>query len=71
MSIGFIAGVLYMIAIFYSIHDISAVTTSVYDFPLAEIYHQATGTRGGALGLLIVAFIPTVITCVGCYITAG
>lgn len=71
MSIGFITGVLYMIAIFYSIHDIVAVTNSVYDFPLAEIYRQATGTRGGALGLLIVAFIPTVITCAGCYITAG
>lgn len=60
-----------MIAIFYSIHDIKAVSNSIYDFPLAEIYHQATGSRGGGLGLLIVAFIPTVITCVGCYITAG
>lgn len=71
MSIGFITGVLYMIAIFYSIHDIGAVSNSVYGFPLAEIYRQATGSRGGGLGLLIVAFIPTVITCAGCYITAG
>ncbi|RJE24402.1 choline transport protein [Aspergillus sclerotialis] len=71
MSIGFVTGVLYMIAIFYSIHDIGAVSNSIYGFPLAEIYHQATGSRGGGLGLLIVAFIPTVITCAGCYITAG
>jgi choline transport protein len=71
MSVGFVTGVLYMIALFYSIHDIKAVTNSVYGFPLAEIYRQASGSRGGALGLLIVAFLPTVVTCAGCYITAG
>ncbi|PYH95456.1 hypothetical protein BO71DRAFT_323210, partial [Aspergillus ellipticus CBS 707.79] len=71
MGVGFITGILYMIALFYSITDLDAVINSVYGFPLAEIYYQATGTRGGALGLLIVAFLPTVITCAGCYITAG
>ena len=71
MSVGFVTGILYMIALFYSIHDLEKVISSVYGFPLAEIYHQATGTRGGALGLLIVAFLPTVITACGCYITAG
>ncbi|PKY09092.1 putative choline transport protein [Aspergillus campestris IBT 28561] len=71
MSTGFITGILYMVAIFYAISDLPSVIDSVYGFPLAEIYHQATGSRGGALGLLIVTFIPTVITCAGCYITAG
>ncbi|OJJ87711.1 putative choline transport protein [Aspergillus glaucus CBS 516.65] len=71
MSVGFVTGIFYMIAIFYSINDLPKVISSVYGFPLAEIYHQATGTRGGALGLLIVAFLPTLITCCGCYITAG
>jgi amino acid transporter len=71
MIVGFITGLSYMIPIFYSIHDIEAVLGSTITFPLAEIYHQATGSRGGALGLLIVAFLPTFITCVGCYITAG
>lgn len=71
MTVGFLTGIVYMIALFYSITDLSAVLNSVYGFPLAEIYYQATGTRGGALGLLIVAFLPTVITCAGCYITAG
>ena len=71
MSVGFVTGVLYMIAVFYSINDLNKVINSVYGFPLAEIYHQSTGTRGGALGLLIVAFLPTLITCCGCYITAG
>jgi hypothetical protein len=71
MVVGFLTGVLYMIAMFYSIQDLDAVINSVFGFPLAEIYRQATGTRGGALGLLIVAFLPTLITCIGCYITAG
>ncbi|KAJ6031758.1 hypothetical protein N7540_002490 [Penicillium herquei] len=71
MGVGFITGLLYMIAIFYSIQDLDAVANSSYKFPLAEIYFQATGSRGGGLGLLIVAFIPTLITATGCYITAG
>ncbi|KAF2191466.1 choline transporter [Zopfia rhizophila CBS 207.26] len=71
MTIGFITGLLYMIPIFYSIHDIEAILSSTINFPLAEIYHQATNSRGGAVGLLVVAFLPTFITCVGCYITAG
>ncbi|PTU22950.1 hypothetical protein P175DRAFT_0474634 [Aspergillus ochraceoroseus IBT 24754] len=69
MSVGFITGILYMIAIFYAINDLDTVMSS--SFPLAEIYRQATGTPGGGLGLLIVTFLPTVITCAGCYITAG
>ncbi|OGE52411.1 hypothetical protein PENARI_c010G06967 [Penicillium arizonense] len=71
MAVGFVTGVLYMVAIFYSINDLPAVISSPYNFPLATIYQQATGTRGGALGLLIVAFLPTLITASGCYITAG
>lgn len=71
MSVGFVTGLLYMIAVFYSINDLDLVMSNPYGFPLAEIYRQATGTRSGSLGLLIVAFLPTVITCAGCYITAG
>lgn len=71
MAVGFVTGICYMIAIFYAIQDYKAIRDSTVIFPLAEIYHQATGTRGGALGLLIVAFLPTVVTACGCYITAG
>ncbi|KAJ5551942.1 SNF2-related protein [Penicillium sp. DV-2018c] len=70
MSVGFVTGICYMVAIFYSINDLEAVRTTG-TFPLAEIYRQATGSRGGALGLLIVAFLPTLVTASGCYITAG
>ncbi|KAJ5241482.1 uncharacterized protein N7469_003073 [Penicillium citrinum] len=70
MAVGFVTGVCYMIAIFYAIQSVEDVSLSSL-FPLAEIYRQATGTRSGAVGLLVIAFIPTLITATGCYITAG
>jgi hypothetical protein len=70
MVCGFITGICYMIAIFYSIQNLDDVQNSPL-FPLAEIYRQATGTSSGAVGLLVIAFIPTMITAAGCYITAG
>lgn len=68
---GFLTAVPYMVALFYAITDLDAVLETNSTFPLSTIYQQATGTRGGALGLLIIAFIPTFITCTGCYITCG
>lgn len=69
--VGFFTALLYLIAIFYSIENLDDALASVPSFPLAGIYMQATGTRAGALGLLIVVFLSTFITCIGCYITAG
>ncbi len=39
--------------------------------PLAEVYRQATTTRGGSLGLLLVIFCPLFCTLIGTYITSG
>jgi choline transport protein len=69
--IGFFTALFYMIAIFYSINDLDDVLTSRYLFPLTEIYHQSTGSNGGALGLLLLAFIPSTIAVLGCYLTAS
>lgn len=70
MIVGFFTALLYLIAIFYAINDLPAVIASG-SFPLAEIYHQATGSRGGSLGLLILIFIPTFGCGIGGYIVAG
>jgi amino acid transporter len=53
------------------VNDLDAVFASPLPFPLAEIYRQSTNSRGGALGLLIVIFLPCVSCCIACYITAG
>lgn len=69
--IGFFTALFYLIALFYSITDLDSIFEQTFTFPLAYIYRQATGSDPGAVGLLIVAFLPTFITCIGCYITAG
>ncbi|MCJ1230173.1 hypothetical protein MMC12_006845 [Toensbergia leucococca] len=69
--VGFVTALLYLIAIFYALSDLPAVLDSTYLFPLAEIYRQATGSAAGSLGLLILAFLPTFIAAVGCYLTAS
>ncbi|TAQ90123.1 hypothetical protein B7494_g1581 [Chlorociboria aeruginascens] len=69
--VGFLTAFFYLIAIFYSVTDLDAILGSSYLFPLTEIYHQSTSSAGGSLGLLIVAFIPTIPAAVGCYLTAS
>jgi choline transport protein len=68
--LGFFTAFFYLIAILYATTDLAAVGLNG-TFPLAAIYRQATGSRGGALGLLIVAFIPTLLNAIGLYIICG
>lgn len=70
-AIGFVTAFLYLISIFYSIQDLDEILELTSTFPLAYIYRQATGSNPGAVGLLVVTFLPTFLTCIGCYITAG
>ncbi|KAF2753131.1 amino acid transporter [Pseudovirgaria hyperparasitica] len=71
MVIGLLTAFCYLAALFYSINDLDAVFVNPYTSPIAEIYRQATGTRGGAFGLLLIIFLPLLPGCVGTYITAG
>lgn len=69
--VGFITAFLYIITIFYSVNDLDSLFSNPWPFPLAELYRQSTNSHGGSLGLLIVIFLPTFCTTIGCYITAG
>jgi amino acid transporter len=71
MVTGLFTAFFYLVAILYSVNDMDALLNNPYTFPLAELYLQATGTRAGSMGLLIVIFLPTVCTLIGCYITSG
>lgn len=70
-AIGFFTSLFFLIAIFYSITDLDAIFAAGGSFPLAPIYRQATGTNGGATGLIIICFLCTFLCCTGCYITAS
>jgi choline transport protein len=69
--VGFFSSFFYLIALFYGINDLDGVLESRFLFPLAEIYRQCTGSAGGSLGLLILVFLPTFISLIGCYLTAS
>jgi choline transport protein len=69
MSIGFITGFAYLVAIFYAINDFDALYKSAY--PIATIYVQATGSADGAIGLLALIMICIGICICGLYITCG
>lgn len=72
MLTAFTTAFVYLIALFYSIHDIDAVLNSNFSiFPTAEIYRQATGSNTGAIGLISVLFLATFPTLIGTITTGG
>lgn len=71
MIVGILTAFLYLIAIFYATNDLTSVLSSTSNFPLAAVYNQATNSQGGAIGLLILVFIPIFFTCIGLHITSG
>ncbi|KAF5687855.1 cholin permease [Fusarium denticulatum] len=66
---GFITGFLYLIALMYSIHSYDRIFAS--QFPLAEIYLQATGSADGTICLLVLMQTCIGLTIVDLYITCG
>ncbi|KAF2707246.1 amino acid transporter [Pleomassaria siparia CBS 279.74] len=70
-AVGCATALLYIITIFYAVNDLDSLFANPWPFPLAELYRQATNSHAGSMGLLIVIFLPTVCTAIGCYITAG
>lgn len=72
MLTAFTTAFVYLIALFYSIQDLDAVYNSqIGVFPTAEIYRQATGSSGGAIGLIAVLFLATFPTLIGTFVTGG
>ncbi|KAK5161628.1 hypothetical protein LTR04_004013 [Oleoguttula sp. CCFEE 6159] len=69
--VGFFTALFYIIAMLYAITNLDEILTSTFLFPLTAIYQQATGSAGGALGLLVVVFLPTFISVFGVYLTAS
>jgi hypothetical protein len=55
----------------FAITDLEAVLTSNGSFPLAAVYAQATGNKGGTFGLLLIVFVSIMICSIGTYITVS
>ncbi|KAF9885837.1 hypothetical protein FE257_012309 [Aspergillus nanangensis] len=68
----FLTSFVYLVALFYSIQDLDAISHSrISFFPTAEIYRQATGSNAGAIGLVAVLFLATFPTLIGTFVTGG
>ncbi|KAF2804801.1 uncharacterized protein BDZ99DRAFT_543613 [Mytilinidion resinicola] len=65
----FVSGLAYLITILYAINDYDALLVSA--FPIAEIYHQATNSTAGTIGLLFLLLLPTFICVIALYMTCG
>ncbi|KAJ5906293.1 uncharacterized protein N7473_003209 [Penicillium subrubescens] len=57
LSIAFITGLTYLIGLMFSVQDYAALSTTNTGLPLAELFHQATQSAGGAFGLTFILFI--------------
>ena len=71
MIVGFVTTLCYVITILFAINDLSAVLSDSSIIPIAEIYRQATGSRAGTVGLLVLIFLPVVCGCVDSYVASG
>lgn len=71
--IGFVTALIFLVAIFYGISDFDAVidASKVFLFPITEIYHQATGSRGGALGLILILLVQLTLSTFGIVLTCS
>jgi choline transport protein len=57
LSIAFVTGITYLIALMFSVQDWTALSNSNTGLPLAELFRQATSSAGGAFGLTFMLFI--------------
>ena len=71
MLVGFFTCIFFMISIFYTLNDLPAVLSTSLSFPLGEIYRQATGSQAGSVGLLVIAFLPSITNGIGSYLVSS
>ncbi|TID24102.1 putative choline transport protein [Venturia nashicola] len=69
IGLGGLSAFLFAITILYGISDFDAVLSSNGAFPLAEVYAQATGSKGATFGLLFIIFCSILICLVGTFLT--
>ncbi|THX54693.1 amino acid transporter [Aureobasidium pullulans] len=71
VSLGAITAFLYAIALFYAVSDLDEVINTTGSFPVAVIYHQATGNAGGAFCLLLIVFLIIMICAISTTLSLG
>ncbi|KAJ5864239.1 uncharacterized protein N7529_006155 [Penicillium soppii] len=57
LSIAFVNGLSYLLSLMFSVQDYGSLGDTSTGLPLAELFWQATSTRGGAFGLVFMIWI--------------
>lgn len=57
LSIAFVTGIAYLITLMFSTQNYGKLATTSTGLPLAELFYQATSTRGGAFGLVFMIWV--------------
>jgi hypothetical protein len=55
----------------YGVTDFNAVLSSNGSFPLAEVYAQATGSKGATFGLLLIILLAIIVCTIGTFVTVS
>ncbi|KAK5004208.1 hypothetical protein LTR28_009222 [Elasticomyces elasticus] len=72
LTTGFISTFFFYLAVLYSITSMSDVfATNIVSLPLAAIYQQATNSKAGTVGLLVIFLLNTLVTLPGAYVAAS
>ncbi|KAJ5085485.1 hypothetical protein N7532_010256 [Penicillium argentinense] len=57
LSIAFVTGITYLLSLMFSVQNYNSLADTQTGLPLAEIFFQATSTKGGAFGLIFMVWI--------------
>lgn len=57
LSIAFVTGLAYLLSLMFSVQNYNSVANTQTGLPLAEIFYQATSTKGGAFGLVFMVWV--------------
>lgn len=69
IGLGGLYGLAFAVVLGYAISDLSVLQSGINTFPLAGIYHQATGSAGATFALLFIIFMSSLCCVIGTVLT--
>ncbi|CAG8430174.1 unnamed protein product [Penicillium salamii] len=71
LSIAFVTGLSYLLSLMFSVQNYGTLADTSTGLPLAELFWQATSTRGGAFGLVFMVWIALGPCLIGSQLSTG
>ncbi|PYI35045.1 amino acid permease [Aspergillus indologenus CBS 114.80] len=71
LGIAFVTGLSYLLALMFSVQDYTTLADSPTGLPLAEIFRQATQSRGGAFALVFLLWVAVGPCMIGSQLSTG